>query len=321
MKLSREEILQVTFGAVNTAMQDGCMVFYKCTANQMAAWIKLQDWFEEIVKAPTGVRLDFHTNSNRVRFTLSGRRCEVLINGQLEKQFVPENVQTLCSYEVVLPEGENRFTLVFTSHGVQTKLKSIELDDGAYIRPHIFDRKILFIGDSITQGWDSRFDALSYAWQTSLALNAESVICGIGGSYFKPEFFEETAFEPDMVVIAYGTNDLTNHATFAELQANAAMFFEKTAKAYSGKKLVYVSPIYRFDRTESEICSFETLRTSLTRLAEAAGFHVVDGYSLVPHFREFYADEVHPNDLGFLMYAKGLTAALKKEFSLTGECI
>ena len=34
---------------------------------------------------------------------------------------------------------------------------------------------------------------------------------------------------------------------------------------------------------------------------------------LVPHFSEFFYDHVHPNALGFCMYAKALIGELEKE--------
>ena len=86
----------------------------------------------------TGICFDFHTNSNALELTFNdGRKFDVYVDGILY----------WCAGEPVialaLPEGEHRVTVIFPSHS-RTVLRAFRLDDGASLRPHAFDRKILF---------------------------------------------------------------------------------------------------------------------------------------------------------------------------------
>ena len=57
--------------------------------------------------------------------------------------------------QIELDGEEHRITLYLPNHNEGARLESVEIDDGAIIEQHEFDHKILFVGDSITQGWDS----------------------------------------------------------------------------------------------------------------------------------------------------------------------
>ena len=76
---------------------------------------------------------------------------------------------------------------------------------------------MLFIGDSITQGWNSYYDTLSYAWRVSLYFNANSIINGIGGAFYEPQTFDVPDFDPDTVIVALGTNDFSKFKTTDEM--------------------------------------------------------------------------------------------------------
>lgn len=74
-----------------------------------------------------------------------------------------------------LPKGENRVTLIFSNHW-RARITDVELSDGAYFRPHEYDFRILFFGDSITEGWEAEYHYNSYAWRLSLSMNADCLI-------------------------------------------------------------------------------------------------------------------------------------------------
>ena len=58
---------------------------------------------------------------------------------------------------------------------------------------------------------------------------------------------------------------------------------------------------------------FERKRDMVEAEAEARGFYVINGLKLVPPLDDFYADRyLHPNDLGFGLYAENLIKELIK---------
>ena len=315
MKLTNEQIKSVTFGAIRACEENGILHFYKCTQKQIDAWFDHKNELGERAATTSGIRLDFHTNSQNLAFcAFQGKKFEVYVDGLLRKQIIfdteKETTIPLCN-----PLGHKkdnyRVTLYFPSHkkGV---IEWVELDDGAYITPHEYDRKWLFIGDSLTQGWAAIIDSLSYALRVSRFFNADCVVQGIGGAYFSEDSFDSIDFDPDIVSVAYGTNDFGHYKTLDELRAHARAHLTLIANEYKDKKLFYISPIWRDKRDGKAMGSFEECREVLIKEAENLGFTHIDGLSLVPPLPVFFYDEyLHPDNNGFSLYAENLISAIK----------
>ena len=317
MKLTFEQIRSVTFGAVDMEQTAEGIRFYKCTKKQRMAWRALSEGLGQRALTTTGVRLDFHTTSDFVAFsTKGGKKFEVYVDDVLRRQFDCEALREAgeaARLELTDALGgkvaECRVTLIFPSHSVGV-LDYVELEDGATVVPHQFDTKMLFFGDSITQGWDSTYDSLSYAWRVSRFFNAESVIHGVGGGFFHETLFDSIPFEPDRVIIALGTNDFGRYKTRDAMREQARLFLEKIAEEYAGKRIFVISPIWRTAQ-EKTMGSFREARQIVIDEAARLGLTHVDGLSLVPPLSEFYADgTLHPDDLGFSLYAEALIGQL-----------
>lgn len=317
MRLTVEQIKGICFGALRIeALEDG-LHFHKCTQKQELAFAALNEGLGARSLTTTGVRLDFHTNSKSLAFSASkGKKFEVLLDGVLRRQFDCEALREAGeSATVDLTDSlgsyreEIRVTLVFPSH-TEGVLEWIALDDGATVRPHVFDTRILFVGDSITQGWDSVYDSFSYAWRVTNFFNAESIIQGIGGAYYHESTFDSIGFDPDIVIVALGTNDFSHYKTQEDARAHAAAHLAFLAKEYAGKRLFAISPIWRAEQNKT-MGSFAELRALLIEEIERAGFRHIDGLALVPPMSEFMKDlTLHPDDLGFSLMAENLISQM-----------
>lgn len=315
MKLTNEQIKSVTFGAVRAYEENGILHFYKCTQKQIDAWTAHREDLGYRAATSSGIRLDFHTNSQNLAFcAFQGKKFEVYVDGLLRKQIIfdteKEAAIPLCD-----PLGHKkdsyRVTLYFPSHEVGV-IEWVEIDDGAYITPHEYDRKWLFIGDSITQGWAAIIDSLSYALRVSRFFNADCVVQGIGGAYFAEDSFDSIDFDPDIVSVAYGTNDFGHYKTLDELREHARAHLSLIANEYKDKKLFYISPIWRDKRDGKAMGSFEECREVLIKEAVRLGFTHIDGLTLVPPLPDFFYDEyLHPDNNGFSLYAENLISAMK----------
>ena len=307
MFLTYEQIKKITVGAVYTENTDEGMQFYKYLPEMITAWSARSAEFEPRVKTTTGIRLDFHTNSKHLNLEIeSPAKFEVYVNGLLHR-FIKD--ETSLSMDIDVAYGRSlddaRITIYFPAHK-RGKLKSLELDDGAYVRPHKFDRSILFLGDSITQGWDTQFDSLSFANKVSRHFNADSVVQGVGGACFFPEHLEKLQKDFDWVVIAYGTNDFDKRKEFDEFYSYMSEYMSKLSELYGDKKMFVISPIWRrLSKPEAQE-RFEIYRKAIAAEAEKYGFVHVDGALLVPPVAELYTDGLHPNDIGFSIYAENL---------------
>ena len=315
MRLTLEQIRSVTTGSLRTEQKEDGIRFFKCTQKQIDAWHRRSDFLGVGAETTTGVRLDFHTTSKSIAFRASqGNKFELFVDGLLRKQFLMNAAENrTVSYPLTDPLGDSkesvRVTLHLPSHEVGI-LDWIELDDGAALTPHVFDCKMLFIGDSITQGWQSEFDTNSYAYRVSRHFNANSVIQGIGGAYYCTDTFDALPFDPDTVIVAYGTNDFGFYKTTDEMRTQAAAYLSLVANEYAGKRIFVISPIWR--GTQSMIMgSFAQCRTVVKEESERLGLFHVDGLSLLPPLPTMYvSDLLHPNDLGFASFAENFIPQL-----------
>ena len=321
MKLTYQEMKQLTVGAVHISETENGLSFYKCTQKQIDAWGQLNEGLGQRALTTTGIRLDFHTNSKSLTFTTPAiGKYELHVDGLLHKQFtvgsedcpVGEPLTAALGDPLGNPKDEVRVTLHLPNHKAGA-LSSLELDDGSYARRHQFDCKMLMIGDSITQGWKSVYDSYSYAYQLSRYLNAESVIQGIGGAFYHETTFDTLPFAPDIVTVAYGTNDFGKYKTYEDMRAHVAAYLDLIAGAYRGKKIFVFSPIWRDKREGKAMGTFDGACAIVAEEAEKRGMIHIEGLYLVPPLPDFFEDGyLHPNDLGFMIYAANLYAEMSK---------
>ena len=314
MKLSESTLRNITFGAPRIETQADGLYFYRCTPKQIAAWEALSPVLGFRAKCTSGVRFDFHTDSTRLLLAAAqGEKFDILIDGVLTTQFIFNHEKHRELFGLELGEGEKRVTIIFPSHENGGVIRYLELDDGATVTPHVYDKKFLFIGDSITQGWNTVYDSNSYAHLVARHFNADCLINGIGGAYFHETVFDRIDFEPNDVFIAYGTNDFSHHVSLETLRHHCSSFFDQAIAAYPDATIHVIAPIYRTDLQKvRKMGSWQQCRDLIFEEVRKRGLHLIDGYKLVPHLPEFFADTVHPNDLGFAAYAENLIKELTK---------
>lgn len=317
MRLTFDQIKAVAVGSLRTEQTGGGIKFAKCTQKQIDAWYRESEILGQRAETTTGVRLDFHTDSGSIAFCApSGDKFELFIDGILRRQFkMNETENRTARFDLTDPLGEKkasvRVTLHLPSHEVGV-LDWIELDDGATVVPHKFDTKMLFIGDSITQGWQAMIDTYSYAYRVSYFFNAESVIQGIGGAYFNENSFDSLPFDPDTVIVAYGTNDFGHNKTQDEMRAHVRAHLGMIAEEYAKKRIFVISPIWRGVQVKP-MGSFAECRAIVAEEAARLGLAHIDGLSLVPPLPELFpGDLLHPNELGFSFYAENLISQMQK---------
>ena len=313
MILTFDQIKEITVGASSIVLnEEGVIRFFKCTDKQNEAWDKFSETLGQRARTTTGIRFDFRTDASTVNLSVAGGSAfDILIDGIITKHLTTAETKEL-SFD--LPKGEKRVTIVFPSHTTGA-VRKLELVDATFVKRHEFDTKILFIGDSITQGHRSEYDCISYAYHTTFFFNAESMIQGIGGAFFHETTFDPAIpFEPDTVIIAYGTNDYNRYRTLDELRQHCAGFLDGVKERYGDKKVICLSPIWRGDTDKLRpMGHFDQCREVIIDEIAKHEFIHIDGYKLAPHDPWFYSDAyLHPNATGFGIYAINLIKELQK---------
>ena len=325
MNLSFNDIKNITVGAVSITESEDGIRFARCTEKQIATWASESDFLGNGARATTGIKLDLVTDSPFIEFSASsGNRFEIHVDGMLRRVlFMNEyrergevaHVPVTDPFGRPFASGErHRVTLLFPCHEVGV-INHVSVEDGATVEPYQHSTRILFIGDSITQGWDSGYISMAYTQRVEDFFDAESINQGIGGSFFNADAFDNLNFDPDFTVVAYGTNDWGKRGSTEDLFNHAKAHLSLIKNAFGGgdKKIFAISPIWRDEPKPRAMGSFSDCRGAVIKAINEVGVIHIDGLSLVPPCPELFADKnLHPNALGFSFYSENLIGHILK---------
>ena len=121
--------------------------------------------------------------------------------------------------------------------------------------------------------------------------------------------------KPDIVTVAYGTNDWSGTVK-SYFHPRCEEFFAKASKIYPDALKFAILPIWRADAKSGKQKYEGSLDEACNFIAETAskyGFRIIDARPFLPQCSEFFWDgRLHPNDLGFADYARGVIAEMEK---------
>lgn len=310
MRLTEELIQQFSLGCIQCSKEKSGYTYARFTPGQVDGFEKRATRFRDRCGRTSGVRIDFDTDSRAVTVGVAAAgRYEIIVDGLAVAYKVCGATDAV---HTKLPEGNKHVTIMLPWNG-RGVIDFVQVDEGAYIRPHDFAHNFLFLGDSITQGSTAIRPSCTYVDRVARWFDANYLNLGVGGTKFFPELLVKPEFEPDTVFIAYGTNDFNSSPK--EMFERECKEYMDTIKSWYPDKTVYViSPIWRLDHDLLRPCgTLEDVRSYIIEQAEAHGFNHIDGWKLVPHDVDYFADgRLHPNDMGMSVYAEQLIKALTK---------
>lgn len=322
MELTLTQLQAVTLGALDICREEEGFRFFRMTETQAAAFTRANETFAPKCRTSSGVRLDFETDSTFLEMCwtkpvfAAPTFCflDVLVDGvPVLHSGTPDcGADTQGAFSLTLPEGSHRVQ-IFLPTKVGVCLASVKLSDGAKVIPCRPKQRFLLHGDSITQGYDACRPSGCYANLLARHYDAEILNQAVGGAGFDPDAVEYVG-EFDFALIAYGTNDWSKK-DLQTLERDAKAFLDKFRAVYPGLRAGVLLPIWRADAKTKENTAGEFMccRDLLGQLAARCGFVVLDGYELVPHDTDLFADNrLHPNDEGFAFYAQRLIELLEK---------
>ena len=320
MYLTSQQIKEMTRGVARIEETEGVFRFLRFTEAEQEAYANhpRNPKFYVPTFHTAGVRWAFRTDSEYLDFDISNdiptnadnATFDVYENGALcrnikfEFKYVP-----FGRLHIPLSAGDKLVELYFPYHARLT-LANVEIADGATFEPTRRKYKMLAYGDSITHGSSTSRPSLSYAVRVAAMLNADIINKGIGGEHFFPQLIcDKTEEEPDWITVAYGTNDW-KHCTQEEFDQNCTGVLRGLTERYPGKPIFVISPTWRADGNIETPFGAPTSQVHDRICKNAAAFPdvtVIRGWDLVPHEKHFFADSrLHPNDLGFEIYAANL---------------
>ena len=335
MKLNLSQIKDITLGAVRIEEIDNRIHFYRFTKAQEELYKNRNANFYRKTFATSGVKLCFRTNSKNVFLNVdissgSSRKyacIEVLVNGkrvgalknfddaQMVGNFIKKELPFgNFSGSVSLKAGEKE-VCIYLPWSAETVLNEFAVDDGSFIEPVRPSKKMLVFGDSITQGYDALYPSNKYITKIAEMLDAEEHNKAIGGEIYFPDLAKaKEDFDPDYIVVSYGSNDW-NKCTKETLANNCKEFLRNLNNNYPNAKIFVITPIWRKDMYESRpggdfLSVHETVENGA---AEFGNISVIRGFDFVPHDETLFADlSLHPHDKGFEHYFNNLSKRIKE---------
>lgn len=297
-------------------------VAHRFTERQMELYAQQKN-YQIRSGCPAGICLDFVSDTVSVELDyLTGEAARkwlvfdlfvdgVLIASPAAPSLEEDTGKLYFKYPHANDAGRKRRWTIYLPQIVNLTLRSMTLSEGAGVEAaKPYERNLLCIGDSITQGMDARKPSSTYPVLLSRALEMNLLNHGVGGYVFDADSLDEQLpYKPDLITVAYGTNDWGRYDTMEAFREQCSLFFAKAERLYSGIPMYVLTPFWRADQTEPrKLGALEALSDTIRDVCAAyPNITVVDGQQLIPHLPSLFGDAyLHPNDEGFLHIALNL---------------
>ena len=313
MRLTNEQLKSIYCGALHfKETADGYLQAFQYTDSQMDYFRNLPNpfWYERC-DASSAKTLELTTTATKISFAYkhiwngSNDTVELYVNGlATEIKYVKDmGKEGILSFD--LEEGEKQ-VVIYLPADATLVVKDFEIN--ADFAPAVKGEKVLWIGDSITQGYGPLRSSYTYVSVANRLLNYDIINQGIGGYvYDKTTMVPMEGYRPDKIIIAMGTNQFD-----AKTMDAVEEYYECLKQVYGDTPVLCVSPIWRGDCPDR----FDIFVRFCDNVKKIAGQYsnvtVLDGFTLVPHLPEYFLDNLHPNCLGMEQYGRNLAAFIRK---------
>lgn len=314
MLLSNEELKNIYTGALYfEETEDGYLKANQYTKPQMEYFKDAFLMWYERCDASSAKTIEFKTSASKVAFDYkliwkcSEDSIELAIDDLATEIVYLKGLDMEGSISWNLPEGEKKVSVYLPSDAT-ILVKNFDVD--AEVLPVKKDAKVLWLGDSITQGYGPLRSYQTYVSVANRILNYDILNQGIGGYiYDKKSLMKMEGYNPDKIIVALGTNQYGDEKAYEMVEE----YYETLIGIYGEEiPILCITPLWRGDNPEG----IETLKKFCGNIREIVGKYknikVVDGFKLVPHLEEYYLDNLHPNALGTEVYGRNLVEEIRK---------
>ncbi len=314
MKLTNEELKKIYCGALYfEETEDGYLKANQYTKAQMDYFEKaFLMWFERC-DASSAKTIEFKTAARKVSFEYkiiwkcSEDSIELAIDGLATEITYLKDIDMEGSISWDMPEGEKNVTIYLPSDAT-ILIRNFEID--STYESIQKNEKVLWLGDSITQGYGPLRSYQTYVSVANRVLNYDILNQGIGGYvYDKNSLMKMEGYNPDKIIVALGTNQYGD-----ENGPQVVREYYETLIGIYGEAIpiLVITPLWRGDNLEG----VPTLEKFCATIREIVGKYknikVVDGFKMVPHLEEYYLDNLHPNGLGTEVYGRNLVEEIRR---------
>ena len=312
MTLTNEELKNIYFGAYEfEETEDGYLQAFQYSKKQREYFKGAFEFWYERCSASTAKTLEFTTSASRLSFDYriiwkgSPDTFELVVDGFVCGIAYVKNIMDTGTIGWELPEGEKNVVIYLPDDA--TALIRNFTADAKVVRAEK-NEKVLWLGDSITQGYGPLRSSYTYVSVANRILNYDIINQGIGGYiYDKGSLMKMEGYDPDKIIVALGTNQ------YRDENMSAVEEYYSTLMDIYGDEIpvLCITPVWRGDSFDG----MPILMSFSDKVKKIAGQYrnvrVIDGMKMIPHFSDYYLDNLHPNCLGCEVYGRNLADAIR----------
>ena len=322
MVLTNEELKKIYFGAYSfEETPDGYLKANQHTKEQMEYFKGALDFWYERCDASTAKTFEFQTEATEVSFdykiiwTGSLDSFEMAVDGLITKIIYLKDIVKGDTVKEPFPEGTltwelpegKKNVIIYLPADATVVVRNFKIN--ASYTPAKKGEKVLWLGDSITQGFGPLRSSQTYVSVANRLLNYDIINQGIGGYvYDKKSLLKMEGYSPDKIIVALGTNQYG-----CETMKDVEEYYEALIGLYGSKiPILCISPLWRGDNVEGIPTPFRFCQKVKEIAGRYSNVKIVDGLKLVPHLGEYFLDNLHPNQLGTEVYARNLVEEIRR---------
>ncbi len=309
--------------SVQVKYEDNAVIPLRFSDRQLAVYSQQENWRQRSL-SPAGIAIKVKTDASEVKINYEIKnliRSQPQFDIYLDDTFsqsisaITEIGRAVVSIPIPASTQMQELT-IYLPHCAEFVIYEINFSAGATVKP-VAQRKhnLLCLGDSITQGMDALYPSLTYPVQVAQFLKMNLLNQGVGGYIFDHSSLDSKLdYKPDLITVAYGTNDWGVAANKKEFETMCHNYLDTLSRIYQTTPIYVITPLWRKDHQERRPCgSFGELQQSITDIANNfSNIEVVDGLKLIPHQEQFFSDRsLHPSDTGFLYLSLALLSLIK----------
>ena len=313
MELKVEQIKSLVHGAYgfkNT--QDGYMYFSRYTDEQIE-YLRFNKPFYDRAQFSSSITIEFFTGAIKFGFLYkfleigSMDSLDVYIDGKTAYIQKLKDLPTEGELNFSLPAGE-KHVVIYLPIDMQFSIKDFYID-GEFCGKSNKKTKVLWMGDSITQGYGSAYTSHTYVNIANRFLGYEILNQGIGGFYYDCKVLKRMPeFIPDKIIVALGIN---GHIS-PEKEKMIGDYYKTLTELYPEVPILAITPLWAKADWIDWQGVLDTMQLIIQNGEKYPQMQVINGFKLIPPVQEYFIDGVHPNELGMELYAQNLVKEIDK---------
>ena len=315
--MSNEEIKKLYHGAYRfKETEDGYLLGLQYTKEQMD-YLRFNDAFYERAYFGNAKTLEFVTDATEVSFDYRFRSgvnetIELEVDDIIYDVHLAKNMDNPGNVSFRMSAGKKKVVIYLPADDV-LYIKNLYINSHA--DPVTKNTNVLWMGDSITQGYGAFRSGETYVSVANRILNYEVLNQGIGGYYYdKNVLMRMEGYTPDKIIIAHGTNQCLTETA----EKDTREYYERLAELYPGIPVLTVTPLWRGkfknEFNEEATKAFIGFRDKIKEIcSEYGNITVLDGFKMMHHSREYYMEDwLHPNALGCECFGQKLAREIER---------